>query len=196
MKESCGPSFEIGKASSEVLSCVRAVKTPVILVEGTRNLLDKDRPKLVPFAEIIARVFPDAKFRTGNATGADEAFAEGIRNIDPNRTQYVLPYKTYEKKKIDPQSKVYSLEAVPDPEAEGIYRQTMKASPEVANLIKLYMKLRVRNRSTVKALYLIRDALKVVGSKALSLAPTTAEIFYVDPERPFSGGTAHTIRLC
>jgi len=103
MKESGGPSFEISKASSEVLSCVRAVKTPVILVEGTGNLPDKDKPKLVRVAEIIARVFPDAKFRTGNATGADEAFAEGLRNIGPGRTQYVLPYETHGKKKIDPQ---------------------------------------------------------------------------------------------
>ncbi len=72
----------------------------------------------------------------------------------------------------------------------------MEATPEIAGLIKLYLKLRVKNRSTVKALYLLRDALKVIGSKALSLAPATVGIFYVDAEIPGTGGTGHTIRLC
>jgi len=53
-----------------------------------------------------------------------------------------------------------------------------------------------KNRHTVKALYLLRDTLKVVGSKSLSLAPATAGIFYMDMENPLTGGTGHTISLC
>ncbi|MBW1732265.1 MAG: hypothetical protein JRH08_11730 [Deltaproteobacteria bacterium] len=168
----------------------------VVLVEGSRNLFTRDRPRLVEFAKELARLLPQAMFRTGNAPGADEAFAEGVRTVDPSRLQYVLPYETHGKKKIDPHSQVYPLDAIPDSELKEACQQAMEATPEIAGLIRLYMKLRVKNRSTVKALYLIRDALKVLGSRALSLAPATAGIFYVDPRKPDSGGTGHTIRLC
>ena len=172
------------------------VRKQVVLVEGTRNLPTRDRPKLVEFAKELARLLPEVMFRTGNAPGADEAFAEGVRNVDPSRLQYVLPYETHAKKRIDPHSQVYPLNAIPDSELEEACRQAMEATPGIAGLIKLYMRLHVKNRSTVKALYLIRDALKVLGSRALSLAPATAGIFYVDPRKPDSGGTGHTIRLC
>ena len=168
----------------------------VVLVEGTRNLPTRDRPRLVEFPKGLARLLPQAMFRTGNAPGADEAFAERVRTVDPSRLQYVLPYETHAKKRIDPYSQVYPLDAIPDSELEEACRQAMEATPGIAGLIKLYMRLRVKNRSTVKALYLIRDALKVLGSRELSLAPATAGIFYVDPKKPDSGGTGHTIRLC
>ncbi|MBW2000877.1 MAG: hypothetical protein JRJ29_23315 [Deltaproteobacteria bacterium] len=126
---------------------------------------------------------------------------EGTRNL-PTRDRArlvefaVLPYETHAKKRIDPHSQVYPPDAISDFELEEACQQAMEATPGIAGLIKLYMKLRVKNRSTVKALYLIRDALKVLGSRALSLAPATAGIFYVDPRKPDSGGTGHTIRLC
>jgi len=172
------------------------VREQVVLIEGTRNLPTRDRARLVEFAEEVARRLPTAMFRTGNAPGADEAFAEGVRSVDPSRLQYVLPYETHAKKRIDPHSQVYPLDAIPGSELEEACRQAMEATPGIAGLIKLYMRLRVKNRSTVKALYLIRDALKVLGSRALSLAPATAGIFYVDPKKPRSGGTGHTITLC
>jgi len=172
------------------------VRERVVLIEGTRNLPTRDRPKLVEFAEELAHLLPQVMFRTGNAPGADEAFAEGVRSVDPSRLQYVLPYETHAKKRIDPHSQVYPLDAIPDSELEEACRQAMEATPGIAGLIKLYMKLRVKNRSTVKALYLIRDALEVLGSRTLSLPPATAGIFYVDPRKPDSGGTGHTIRLC
>ena len=196
MKERGIGTVETVTASTDFLSRIKEVKEPVILLEGTRNLPDEDKPKLVHFAERLAELLPRARFRTGNATGTDEAFAEGVKNIDPKRLQYVLPYKTMGRKRIHPQSGMYSLEDVPATEAEEIYRQTMEATPENAHLIELYTKVRKRNRTTVKALYLIRDALKVVGSKSLSLAPAAAGIFYVDMEKPSAGGTGHTIRLC
>ncbi len=177
---------EMGRISPEIefsdfLRCESALKGLVILLEGTRNLPTRDRPKLVEFAKELARMLPQAMFRTSNAPGADEAFAQGVRGVDPSRLQYVLPYETHGKKKIDPHSQVYSVNTVPDCELQEACKQAMEATPEIAGLVKLYMRSRVKNRSTVKALYLIRDALKVLGSRALSLAPATAGIFYVHP---------------
>ena len=163
----------------DALRYIEECKEPVVLLEGTRKLPTRDKPRLVEFAKELARLLPQVMFRTGNAPGADEAFAKGVRSVDPSRLQYVLPYETHAKKRIDPHSQVYPLDAIPDSELKEACRQAMEATPEIAGLIKLYMRLRVKNRSTVKALYLLRDALKVLGSRALSLAPATAGIFYV-----------------
>jgi hypothetical protein len=38
--------------------------------------------------------------------------------------------------------------------------------------------------------------LKVLGSEQLGLAKASAGIFFVNPENPNKGGTAHTIRVC
>lgn len=53
-------------------------KNPVVLLEGTRDLPDSDRPKLVALAQFLATQFPHVVFRTGNASGSDEAFAAGV----------------------------------------------------------------------------------------------------------------------
>ena len=45
---------------------------PVILVEGTREVSPQDRPQLVAFGRWLARTYPHAVFRTGNAKGANE----------------------------------------------------------------------------------------------------------------------------
>ena len=45
-------------------------------------------------------------------------------------------------------------------------------------------------------MYLLRDSLKVIGSKGLKLLPATLGIFSVNTEKPLSGGTGHTIRMC
>ena len=70
----------------------------VILLEGMRVLLDSDKDKLVTLARLLTEQFPDAKFRTGNASGTDEAFAKGVAEADPSRLEYILPYAGHRKK--------------------------------------------------------------------------------------------------
>ncbi len=141
-------------------------------------------------------MFPRAKFRTGNAIGTDEAFAGGVKNVDPCRLEFVVPYGTLRKSKVPPESAVFSLQDICGNVWAEICRQTKEASPRIAPPIDLFRKVGGKNRHTVKALYLLRDTLKVVGSKSLSLAPATAGIFYMDMENPLTGGTGHTISLC
>lgn len=66
------------------------------LVEETRELPEKDAGKLTAFAKWMAETYPQAIFRTGNADGADMAFANGVAQVDPTRIEYVLPYRTSE----------------------------------------------------------------------------------------------------
>lgn len=48
--------------------------------------------------------------------------------------------------------------------------------------------------SAIRAAYIIRDTVKVLGSK--ELLPATAGIFYDDMVNPRSGGTGHTMDVC
>ncbi|MBW1683141.1 MAG: hypothetical protein JRJ83_17300 [Deltaproteobacteria bacterium] len=160
-------------AAMDAILQVGKCADPVILLEGTRNLSDEDRLEVVWFTERLARMLPRAKFRTGNAIGTDEAFAGGVKNVDPCRLEFVVPYGTLRKSKVPPESAVFSLQDICGNVWAEICRQTKEASPRIAPPIDLFRKVGGKNRHTVKALYLLRDTLKVVGSKSLSLAPAT-----------------------
>lgn len=68
----------------------------------------------------------------------------------------------------------------------------MRASPQNKGLIAK----RHQNRQlAVKADYLIRDTLKVIGNGADLPKPICA-LFYVNPADPMEGGTGHTLRVC
>jgi hypothetical protein len=68
---------------------------PIVLLEGTRDLPDANRPQLVVLAALLAREFPKAIFRTGSANGWDEAFAHGVAQVDAARLEYAVPYATH-----------------------------------------------------------------------------------------------------
>jgi hypothetical protein len=44
-------------------------------------------------------------------------------------------------------------------------------------------------------MYLLRDALKVIGAASLGLAPTDLGFFFVNPRNSMKGGTGHTMRF-
>ena len=181
---------------SEAIEKIRHAEAPVILLEGVRKLPDQARPSLVSFSIKLANLIPNAKFRTGNESGSDEVFSEGIKKINPGRLQYVLPYRQMRRSNIHPQSEILTLEDIPASEEQTLFDQTINATPAYKGLINLYAKSRKRNKYTVRAFYLLRDTLKVIGSQSLGLSPASLGIFYTDPVNPLKGGTGHTIRVC
>jgi hypothetical protein len=180
-------------SADEFFTYLAPIHNPVILLEGTRALTAEDHPKLVAFAKYLAQQLPHTIFRTGNAKGADQAFAEGVSAVDGARLQYILPRKSMGKRRWTPGAFHVSIQEVTPAEEEHIAKQTWAATPEYEGLI-------TRRRSSealgAKALYLLRDTLKVVGSEELGLAPATMGIFYVNPANPLKGGTGHTMRVC
>jgi hypothetical protein len=62
----------------EYLDTLTPLSKEIILLEGTRKLMDGDAPKLTALAQQLAAQYPKCIFRTGNATGSDEAFAKGM----------------------------------------------------------------------------------------------------------------------
>jgi len=180
----------------EFIAFLKPNKRPVVLLEGTRKVPDAVSESLSPFAKELARLQPNALFRSGNAPGADQLFGAGISLVRPARLQYVVPYRSHRAKARHEGAGIYSLDDLPASELSALMEATLEASPEYAGLVKRYRHQGKWERHTIKLPYLLRDTLKVVGSPALNLPPATLGIFCVNESKPLSGGTGHTIRVC
>ena len=177
----------------EFLDYIHEYDCPIILVEGTRSLPESDRHFLVALGERLAKELPDAIFRMGNAEGADEAFAEGIKKIDPARLQYVLPYTKHRKGKIEDSSYKIALTDMPHVAEERAVYHTKTASSEYTSMLDKRDKIPMLHS---KSMYILRDTIKVIGAVEAGLEPATIGIFYENTENPMKGGTGHTIRVC
>ena len=166
---------------------------PIILLEGTRQLPESDQPKLVAFARKLAIAFPYARFRTGNASGSDEAFAAGITQVDPQRLEYVLPHRTMRERSRNKISPSLALDEVSDGMQEFLAVETLEASPKYRSLIEGRKK---HSALKIKANYLLRDTLKITGFEEGNFQPAQIGVFYVNAEDAGKGGTGHTIRVC
>lgn len=168
---------------------------PVLLLEGTRKISLTDFTRVVQFGEFIARQFPNCIFRSGNASGSDDAFAQGVRKVAPDRMQIVLPKLDSGKSRLDKRDYVLALEDVTHAEEKQIIYESKRATPKNKRLFEAY-ELQQDGLMKQKSLYLLRDTLKVLGSPENNLAPIAAGIFFVNEDDPESGGTGHTMRVC
>jgi hypothetical protein len=167
---------------------------PVVLLEGTRKLpAGRKYNDVVRFAEWLATRYPLAVFRTGNAKGSDDAFAKGVKRVDPSRLQYVLPYSGHRTKEIEASSYQFSMDEIESSMTELIDRYTLAASPERSSMFRR-TDAELPPKVRAQAQYLLRDTLKVIGNKAMG--PATVGLFYVNEDDPMKGGTGHTIRVC
>ena len=168
---------------------------PVLLLEGTRKITLTDFTRLVQFGEFIAHQFPNCLFRSGNASGSDDAFAQGVRKVAPDRIQILLPKMDAGKSRLDKRDYVLALEDVSLAEEKQIIYESKRATPKNKRLFEAY-ELQHEGIMKQKSLYLLRDTLKVLGSPENNLAQITAGIFFVNQDDPESGGTGHTMRVC
>lgn len=175
---------------------LQTTRQPVLLVEGTRQVTANAFPRLVALGEWLARRYPAAVFRTGNASGADKAFADGVARVDARRLEYVLPYATMRQHHAHPSARRVSLEIISAATLKRLADVSNAASPQYTRIVNYYLQKPGRNRATMQAAYLLRDTLKVLGDPSLDLAPATVGIFCVNEADPLSGGTGHTIRVC
>ncbi len=172
-----------------------SIKNPVILLEGTRKINDDQFLLLSKFGEFIARKFPNCHFRSGNASGSDDAFAQGVRKVAPDRMQIVLPKMDSGKSRLRNRDYVLALEDVSQAEEKQIIYESKRATPKNKRLFEAY-ELQQEGMMKQKSLYLLRDTLKVLGSPENNLSPITAGIFFVNEDDPEAGGTGHTMRVC
>ena len=169
---------------------------PVILLEGTRQLPAEKRQALADVGRRLAETFPHAVFRSGNASGTDEAFAAGVATVPGSKLQLVLPTPGMGRSRRPTSATCVALDDLSLEERWHLARESFAASPENHRLFDLYLRGQSGNPAYAKAQYLVRDALKVCGSAEVQLAPATVALFFINNLGPTSGGTAHTIRLC
>lgn len=171
-----------------------AADAPCVLLEGTRAVSALQAPYLTALAEHLARAFPNARFRTGNAKGSDEAFAEGVARVDASRLEFVLPYASHRSGKRPPVSSATAIDDISAERVRDVVAATLEASPQYERVAVNYGESGMHPRQRATAQLILRDTLKVTGTDSMT-APV-AGIFYVNAANPDSGGTGHTMRVC
>ncbi len=163
----------------------------VVLLEGKRDVKDRDMEKLEKIGSLLTEKTKHILFRSGNAKGADLYFSKGVAYIDKTRLQAIAPYGTHRKK----ENLAYSTISLDDVsligESKVVYQSKMNKKTE--KLIDRYVSGE-RDRFSMKAAYIIRDTVKVLGTK--DVKPASFGIFYDDLDEPMSGGTGHTMNVC
>ena len=163
----------------------------IVLLEGKRNVLEIDKEKLTILGKVLTEQTKNITFRSGNADGADYYFSHGVSLIEKKRLQVIVPFSGHRKNKIQ----TYEIVSLDDiklvEEPEIIYQS--KKNKKTEKLIDPFV-AGDKNRFTLKAAYIIRDTIKVLGTSKIK--PATFGIFYDDLENPMSGGTGHTMNVC
>lgn len=175
---------------SEFLSRYDKAKS-IILLEGKRTVDEQDKSALIALGKLLATNSDNIIFRSGNAIGADELFSAGVVLVDGNRLQLILPYNGH-RRNASVGIKSFSLDSINlenEPEVVAQSRTNVK----MVKLIDSFI-LGQRDRHVIKAAYIIRDTVKVIGTR--TIAPCSFGIFYDDLGSPMVGGTGHTMKIC
>jgi hypothetical protein len=163
----------------------------VILLEGKRTVLENDQEKLIKLGKILAENSKYMLFRSGNAKGADFYFSQGVISVDKTRLQVITPYSGH-RKENNQSHETISLDTINlAAEPELIYQT--KQNKKIEKLVDQFVSGN-KNKYSIKAAYLLRDTLKVIGTG--EIRPATFGIFYDDLVKPKTGGTGHTMNVC
>ena len=163
----------------------------IILLEGKRNVLESDKKKLIEFGRLLASRTSKMIFRSGNADGSDQLFSDGVVLVDNKKLQQITPYSGH-RSKFNHAYTTYCLDDINILSDSEIVFQS-KSNKKTENLIDKYIAGN-KNQYTIKASYIIRDTVKVIGTDQIK--PATFGIFYDDLNCPMSGGTGHTMNVC
>ena len=178
---------------TDFITRVQTSAQPVILLEGTRALPLADAPRLTALAARLATTLPSARFRSGNASGSDEMFLNGLTTA-PDRVELVTPHDGL-RMSVNKARRKSLKDASPETLRE-LVRLSIQATPRYTDLFDRYIGNQLPPLPKAKARYLLRDTLKVLGCAHAGLAPATAALLYLNPVDPDRGGTGHTRRVC
>lgn len=163
----------------------------IVLLEGKRNVVDADKEMLTALGKLLASKTERMIFRSGNAEGADQLFSDGVVAVDDKRLQVITPYSGH-RQKTNHSYETISLDDINLASESAVVYQS-KGNKKMEKLIDQFVS-GDKNRFTIKAAYIIRDTIKVIGAE--EILPATFGIFYDDLSKPMSGGTGHTMKVC
>jgi hypothetical protein len=164
----------------------------VILLEGKRKVRPEDKLLLEALGKKLCLIMKQARFRSGNAPGSDALFARGVSKVDPDRMEVILPYSGH-RKQNNQGYRTYSLDDI-SLAAEPEVTYHTKSNSGTARLVDEYAG-GVSNSVTIRAAYLLRDTIKVIGTRS-GIPKAAFAIFYDDLANPMKGGTGHTMKVC
>jgi len=163
----------------------------VVLLEGKRNVLEEDKERLTALGKLLVTKTSRMTFRSGNAKGSDQLFSDAVTAVNNKRLQVITPYAGHRQKTNKAYDSISLDEINIAEEPEVVYQS--KSNKKSEKLIDQFV-LGEKNRYTIKAAYIIRDTIKVIGTEEIS--PATFGIFYDDLNNPKAGGTGHTMNVC
>lgn len=163
----------------------------IVLLEGKRNFPVSDQSKLTAFGELLCTVSKHIVFRSGNADGADYYFSLGVSAVDKNRLQVIAPYANH-RAKSNLAGYTLNIDEINLLEEPNLVQQSFVDNKN-QKIIKNYAS-GLRQGFNRNAAYLIRDTAKVIGAGPFKAADFA--FFYDDLEKPMSGGTGHTMKVC
>ena len=163
----------------------------IVLLEGKRDVAEADQANLSKLGHKLASSTKYMLFRSGNATGSDQLFSEGVFQVSPDRLQVITPYTSH-RNKVNAAYNSIPLDNVNLLQEPDVVYQS-KHNKKTANLIDKYVG-GARDRFSIKAAYIIRDTIKAIGTS--EIPPANFGIFYDDLSNPMQGGTGHTMDVC
>ncbi len=164
----------------------------VVVLEGKRIVLEDDKPRLLELSKLLAENTQHIIYRSGNASGADNYFSKGFYGKFASRFEVVIPYDGH-RKEDSHGFKIINIEDYQLDLRDKLVKETMK-NRQNKDMFYTYIGGE-RNRMSIKAAYLLRDTLKILGFPP-SVKGASFALFYDDLRKPEIGGTGHTINIC
>jgi hypothetical protein len=161
----------------------------VVLLIGKRDVKPLDAPVLVQLGRWLAMNLPQATFRSGNASGADSLFIQGVASVTHAKIQIFAPYTSHRPKK---EYKPY-LTGLDQVNLANEPMVTYGLNTSNGRLVQSYLN-HEENKLSAKGAYILRDCWMVFGDA--NRLPANVTIAYDDLSAPNQGGTGFTIQLC
>src|SRR4030067_1006747 len=100
------------KTIDDVIKYLSQFKKPYVALEGSRTITHEAAEKMERIARILVTALPNLIVRSGNAEGADIAWAKGVNSVAPERLELFVPQKNMPKKNIVAGNRVITISDV------------------------------------------------------------------------------------
>lgn len=155
---------------------------------GSRTLHTEQIRACEDLGEVIVR--GGGRLHSGNAAGADQAFARGGNRVDPSLVHLHLPWRSFNFTAVHPGNNLHVLEDM-DPEALAFYeRLALRCHPRWQYLKQGAKKLHTRNSSIVCPTVVKLEG----GVKKVSRGPVDL-CLAIPSDKPGRGGTGLGMRV-
>ena len=191
-------AYEINdfKTIRDVIKYLSQFKKPYVALEGSRIITDEVAEKMERIARILVTALPNLIVRSGNAEGADIAWAKGVNSVASEKLELFVPQKKVPKKNIVTGNRVITISYINPDFWE--YARNLSCDNYLSTDGRRSGKAAWDRLKPYQQIYLIRDVFKVTGVPFGKEKPikTHLALLYINTKKKNGGGTGHTKRIC